>query len=42
MFKITCLVAHEGIDQSPRTYHLEIPRTVVAPERNHLIAAHNQ
>jgi hypothetical protein len=39
MFKVTRLVAHERIDQSPRTYRLEIPRTAVAPDRNHLIAS---
>jgi hypothetical protein len=39
MFKDTCLVAHERIDQSPRTDHLEIPRTIaVLVEQNHLIA----
>jgi hypothetical protein len=39
MFKVTCLVAHEGIDRSPRIDRLEIPRTAVVPERNHLIAS---
>jgi hypothetical protein len=39
MFKVTCLLAHEGIDQSPRTDHLEIPRTAAAPEKNHLIVS---
>jgi hypothetical protein len=37
MLKVTCLVAHERIDRSPRTDRLEIPRTAAAPERNHLI-----
>jgi hypothetical protein len=39
MFKVTCLIAHERIDRSPRTVRLEIPRTVVASERNNLIAS---
>jgi hypothetical protein len=39
MFKVTCLITHERIDQSPHTYRLEIPRTVVAPERNQLIVS---
>jgi hypothetical protein len=39
MFKVTCLVAHEGIDPSPRIDHLEIPQTAAALERNHLIAS---
>jgi hypothetical protein len=39
MFKVTCLVAHERIDRSPRIDRLEIPRTDAAPERNHLIAS---
>jgi hypothetical protein len=38
MFKVTCLVAHEGIDRCPRIDHLEIPQTAVALEQNHLIA----
>jgi hypothetical protein len=36
MFKVTCLVAHNRIDRSPRTKRLEIPQTVAALERNHL------
>jgi hypothetical protein len=32
MFKVTCLVAHERIDRSPRTDRLGIPRIDVAPE----------
>jgi hypothetical protein len=39
MFKVTCLIAHERIDRNPRTDHLEIPQTVAALERNHLIAS---
>jgi hypothetical protein len=39
MFKVTYLVAHERIDRSPHIDHLEIPRTVAAPEQNHLIAS---
>jgi hypothetical protein len=39
MFKDTCLVDHERIDRSPRIDRLEIPRTTVAPEQNHLIAS---
>jgi hypothetical protein len=37
MFKVTCLVGHERIDQSPRTDRLEIPQTTAALEQNHLI-----
>jgi hypothetical protein len=37
MFKVTCLVAHERIDWSPHTEHLEIPRTTAALEQNYLI-----
>jgi hypothetical protein len=37
MCKVTCLLAHERIDQSPHTERLEIPQTAVAPEQNHLI-----
>jgi hypothetical protein len=32
MFKVTCLVADERIDQSPYTDRPEIPQTIVAPE----------
>jgi hypothetical protein len=39
MVMVTCLVAHERIDRSPHIDHLEIPRTVVAPDRNHLIVS---
>jgi hypothetical protein len=39
MFKVTYLVAHEGIAQSSHTDRLEIPRTATASERNHLIAS---
>jgi hypothetical protein len=39
MFKVTYLIAHERIDQSPRTECLEIPRTAAAPEKNHLLAS---
>jgi hypothetical protein len=38
MFKDTCLVAHQRIDQSPRILDLENPRTVAALERDHLNA----
>jgi hypothetical protein len=37
MFKETCLVANERIDQSPRIDRLEILRTATCLERNHLI-----
>jgi hypothetical protein len=39
MFTVTCLIAHERIDQSPCTDPLEIPRTAAALERNHLIVS---
>jgi hypothetical protein len=39
MFKVTYLIAHERIDWSPRIDRLEIPRTAMAPEQNHLIAS---
>jgi hypothetical protein len=39
MFKVTFLIAHERIDQSPRADRLEIPRTAAALEQNHLTAS---
>jgi hypothetical protein len=48
MFKDTCLVALgkrvvnlQILDLgSPRRLHLEIPRTIVGPKRDHLIVGH--
>jgi hypothetical protein len=37
IFKDTCFVAHKRIDQSPHIIGLEIPRTVAALERDHLM-----
>jgi hypothetical protein len=37
MFKDTCVVTHERIDQSPHINGLEITYTAAAPERDHLI-----
>jgi hypothetical protein len=39
MFKVTCFIAHERIDQSPHIDNPEILRTAAAPERNHQIAS---
>jgi hypothetical protein len=39
MFKVTCLIAHERIDQSPRIDRLEIPLTAAASKRHHQIAS---
>jgi hypothetical protein len=39
MLKVSCIIALERIDRSPRIDHLEIPQTAAAPEQNHLIAS---
>jgi hypothetical protein len=39
MFKVTCLIAPERIDQSPHIDHLEIPLTATVLEQNHLIVS---